>query len=65
MSGGSYDYLHATELTNARSHLESMRDRLHGLGHHEAALRTAQVLAAYDQIGAIQEELYEVWKAVE
>jgi hypothetical protein len=65
MSGGSYDYLHATDLTNARGHLERMRDRLHALGHHDAALRTSQVLAAFDRVTAIQAELYEVWRAVE
>lgn len=65
MSGGSYDYLYAAELTNARGNLERMRNRLHGLGHHNAALRTSQVLAAFAHANTIQQQLCEVWRAVE
>jgi len=65
MSGGSFNYLYSQELSDAESNIEGMRDYLHELGHHDAALRTADVLASLRAATDIQQELRDVWQAAE
>lgn len=73
MSGGSYNYLchaDAEKLTEKTGDLQSMADRLAGLGYAEdAAKETQQLLLIVRQYenraNAIIDRLSKVWRAVE
>lgn len=66
MSGGSHNYLFCADITSERrDDIARMAVRLRELGHHDAALRTSEVLAALDVIDELQRELSDVWHAVE
>ena len=65
MSGGSFNYLCHAELTERKQTVMEMRDELHRLGYHDAALATDGVVAAMNQIEAAQRNLADVWHAVE
>ncbi|MCW2720703.1 hypothetical protein [Pseudonocardia sp.] len=68
MSGGSYNYLycHVRGLEEQRGDLESMVDRLAGLGYAtEAAAASRHVLDLLDQAEAAAQKLEDVWRAVE
>ena len=65
MSGGSFDYLYSKDLIDGRGLVERMRDELHRRGYHDAALRTADVLAVFDRVEVLQEELRDLWQEVE
>lgn len=73
MSGGSYDYLcykEISRLINSQSDLESMQERLSGLGYAEdAAQETMQLIQSIRQFERLTEVLIErlrpVWRSVE
>jgi hypothetical protein len=73
MSGGSYEYLcfkDASDLANYEHQLQSMADRLAGLGYAEDAAReTTEVLLMHRQamvrIDTRLKRLSDIWHAVE
>jgi hypothetical protein len=65
MSGGSYNYLCNRYLSNDTEDVERMAARLRELGHEDAAQRTEEVVGAMKLAASIQEELSDVWRAVE
>lgn len=73
MSGGSYNYLFAKDtddLLHAQEDIQSMADRLAGLGYaQDAAQETEALLLTLRQfenrIYVMQERLSNVWRAVE
>lgn len=68
MSGGSYNYLcyHSDSLSEHRSDLESMAERIEGLAYAgQAAADTRRVLALLDEAQRLAGHLADVWRAVE
>lgn len=73
MSGGSYEYLcykDAGSIRTATEHLQSMADRLAGLGYaQDAAKETAGLLLLLRQqevwVQAYIDRLQTIWRAVE
>jgi len=72
MSGGSCNYVFSQELTERKSELERIVERLLslGLGTSEACLRTRIIISLFEQIDTIagispHHGLRKVWRAVE
>lgn len=68
MSGGSFDYLYIKEthqVVEMRDDVERMQKELERLNHWDAARRTADVLQYIQAIRNVQEDIADVWQAVE
>lgn len=68
MSGGSFDYLFckdAHRLVDAESDVQRMAVQLFEMGFKDASKKTRRILGLIRSIERIQDEMADVWQAVE